>query len=309
MERIKPPALRNGQEIRIVSPSSSADMVNLSRGINRLKALGYRISLGNATKAAYRNQELTVSAEERAKELMDAFTDPDVGAVYCSTGGHAAIHVLDLLDYDQIRDHPKIFVGYSDITALHLAINKQSNMITFHGPMLTSDLDIVYGSEFTHFMGMLEGKTSTLNFRGEDRLMRTIGKGKVEGISMGTNLTVASSLFSTEFMPDPEGRIFFLEDTGVTYREIDRIFFNIEHTTLRSVAGYVFGQFRGVSGSNDPQVFISNMIRDFAFRIKKLSVLEAPFGHGIEQMLIPLNARVSISSEEPHMELKESPVD
>jgi Uncharacterized proteins, homologs of microcin C7 resistance protein MccF len=182
-------------------------------------------------------------------------------------------------------------------------------MITFHGPMLTSDLDIVYGSEFTHFMDMLQGKTSILNFRGEERIMRTIGKGTVEGMSMGTNMAVASSLFSTEFMPDPEGRIFFLEDTGVTYREVDRTLFNIEHTTLRSVSGYVFGQFRGISGSNDSHVFISNMIRDFALRIKKLSVMEAPFGHGIEQMLIPLNARVRISSKEPYMELKESPVD
>ncbi len=309
MERIKPSALKKNQEIRVVSPSSSTDMANLSHGVNKLKSMGYKISLGSSTKAASRSQEFTVPAEDRAKEIMEAFTDPAVSAIYCSTGGHASIHILDHLDFDVIRENPKIFVGYSDITALHLAFNKKANMVTFHGPMLCSDEDIINGPEFIHFINILEGKTAVLNFRGEERLMRSIGKGKVEGLSMGTNLTVASALFSTEFMPDSNGKVFFLEDTGVTYREIDRILFNIEHTGLKNTSGYVFGQFRGLSGSGNPQNFISNVIKDFVSRVDRLSVMEAPFGHGSEQMLIPLNAKVCISDDQPFMELKETPVD
>ncbi|MCL4349779.1 MAG: LD-carboxypeptidase, partial [Candidatus Thermoplasmatota archaeon] len=223
--------------------------------------------------------------------------------------GYGSIHILSLLDYEAIRENPKIFMGYSDITALHLAINRNSNLITFHGPMVASDVDDISKPSFKEFLGILSGKSDEINIY-RDRLIKYIIPGKTEGYSMGTNISLVASLLGTNYIPETTNRIFFIEDTDVTSGDIDRYFFSMKLAhIIEQFNGFVFGDFKAIFDKEEPMPSIEDVVQKFMNEINKPSLYGAPFGHGEEQMVLPLNARIGISDEEPYMELKENVVD
>ncbi|KAA8922117.1 LD-carboxypeptidase [Thermoplasma sp.] len=307
--RIKPPRLREGDEIRIIAPASAPDMKNLSRSIARLKKSGYKVTLGRNIKKLMQMNQLAAPDTSRRDELMEAFLDDHVKAIFCARGGYGSIHILPLIDYDAIRDHPKIFVGYSDITALHLALNARASLITFHGPMPAADPDKFSKNDFKDFVDILKGETTHLNSDVE-RIVRYIIQGRAEGLSMGTNLSVFSSLIGTGYLPDSQGKILFAEDTGVTSGDIDRYLFTMKLAgILDKFEGFAFGEFKSYVDPEDPMPFVEDIIEMYMNSLKKVSIYGLPFGHGEDQMMIPLNAKVRISYEEPYVELLENVVD
>lgn len=308
-DSVKAPALKPGDEIRIIAPASAPDMNNLSKGISRLRNWGYNISLGRNIRKLVQRNALAASDVDRAEELMTAFQDDSVKAVFCARGGYGSIHILPLLDYDLIRDHPKIFVGYSDITALHLAMNKFSNLVTFHGPMPGSDPDEIRKPSFKNFMDIYSGQSRDISGY-LDKVIKYIVSGKVEGVSQGTNISVAASLVGTQYMPSSEGKILFIEDTGVTSGDIDRYFFTMKLAgMLDKFVGFVFGDFKAISEIEEPMPFIEDVVQLYINQLKVPSLYGLPFGHGDEQMLIPLNAKIRLSTESPYLELMEDVVE
>ena len=307
MDRIKPQKLRKNDEIRIIAPSSMPPMKELSEGMEILKKMGYRVSLGKNLKKHSYVSEFSAPVEERLEDLHQAFKD-DVKAIFCAKGGHGTINLLDEIDYELIRENPKIFLGYSDITALHMAFQEKSGLITFHGPMPSSDLETLNSPAFIEFMDILGGNTKSVYFN-PDRFIKSNGKPDAEGITTGTNLSVATALFNTEYMPNPSDKIFLLEDTNVRYGEIDRELFNISHSYLKEFRAYVFGEFKVMESSREPNYLTQNAIHNFSSKVGKLCLFDMPFGHGKEHMLLPLNAKVRISSEFPYIELLEDIVE
>lgn len=127
---------------------------------------------------------------------------------------------------------------------------------------------------------------------------------------MGTNLSVTASLIGTSYMPDPEGRILFVEDTGVTSGDVDRYFFSMKLAgMLPKFAGFVFGEFESIKDIEEPMPFVEDVIQIFMNEVQKPSLYGMPFGHGDDQMLIPLNSRIKISTDEPYLEMLEDVVD
>ncbi|AAT42832.1 S66 peptidase family protein [Picrophilus oshimae] len=309
MNRIRPERLKPGDEIRVIAPASAPDLLRLSRGVARLKKLGFKVSLGRNLKKLVQRNDLAAPAKERADELMAAFRDDNVKAVICARGGYGSIHILPLIDYDVIKEHPKIFVGYSDITALHLAINRNTNLITFHGPMVASDIEEMNKPTFKSFLDVLMGKSQKINIY-EDRIIKYIIPGTVDGISLGTNISLVASLLGTNYLPEPDNRIFFIEDTDVTTGDIDRYFFSMKLAgILDKFNGFVFGDFKAIFDKEEPMPSIEDVVQKYMNELNKTSLYGAPFGHGEEQMIIPLNARIRISSEDPYIELIEEVVD
>jgi muramoyltetrapeptide carboxypeptidase len=305
MEKIKPQKLNPGDEIRIIAPASAPDIKQLSEGVSRLRKLGFKVSVGRNIKKLVQRNDLAAPSKERSEELMAAFKDPNVKAIFCARGGYGSIHILPLLDYDLIKDNPKIFMGYSDITALHLAMNKFSNLITFHGPMVASDVSEFSKPTFKYFLDILSGKSTDISMMNKDRLIKYIIPGKAEGLSMGTNLSVAASLFGTSYLPDTGGRIFFIEDTNITSGDIDRYFYTMKLANLNNFSGYVFGDFKAIMDKDEPTPSVEDVVQKFMNETNKPSLYGAPFGHGEEQLLIPLNAMIEISDDDPYMILKE----
>ena len=308
-ETVKPPALHLGDDIRIVAPASAPDMKNLSRSINRLNKLGFKISLGRNIRKLVQRNSLAAPADERTHELMDAFKDDSVKAILCARGGYGSIHILPHLDYDIIREHPKILIGYSDITALHMAINKLSGLVTFHGPMPASDPDEYSKPLFKTFLDVLSGNSLDIS-RFIDRVIKYIYKGKVEGKSIGTNISVASSLTGTQYMPSPNNKIMFAEDTGITSGDLDRYFSVMKLSAMiGDFVGFAFGEFRQITDAEEPMPYIEDIVQQYINELQKPSIYGLPFGHGEDQMLIPLNARMILSSDSPYIELMENVVD
>lgn len=306
---VKPPALKPGDEIRIIAPASAPDMTKLSKGITRLRNWGYKVSLGKNIRKLVQRNALAAPDKDRAEELMTAFKDDSVKAIFCARGGYGSIHILPLIDYEFIREHPKIFVGYSDITALHLAVNKFSKLITYHGPMPGSDPDEIRKPSFRHVMDVLSGQSDDIS-RFIGRVIKYIVPGKVEGISQGTNISVAASIFGTKYMPEYDGRIFFMEDTGVTSGDIDRYFFTMKLAgMLNRYTGFVFGDFKAIVEAEEPLPFIEDVVQQYINELGVPSLYGLPFGHGEDQMLIPLNAKIRLSTEDPYLELLDNVVE
>ena len=138
--------LRCGDTIGVVSPASPVKPEVLDRGVAKLEALGFRVKLG---KYVYAKQGyLAGSDRERAEDLNAMFRDPEVDAIVCSRGGYGTPRILPLLDYGAITRHPKVFVGFSDITALHVAIRQRTGLVTFHGPMVASDFSQAHVDDY-----------------------------------------------------------------------------------------------------------------------------------------------------------------
>lgn len=306
---LRPPKLRPGDEIRIIAPASAPDMKNLSKSVGKLRKLGYKVTLGRNIRKLVQINQMAASDVERRDELMSAFMDDSVKAVFCARGGYGSIHILPMLDYDLIRDHPKIFIGYSDITALHLALNSQANMITFHGPMPASDPDEISKHSFRKFLDVLAGDTLEME-SGYDRVIKYIISGTAEGRSMGTNISVAASLIGTNYMPDTRDKLLFVEDTGVTPGDIDRYFFTMKLAgMLGHFSGFIFGDFKVIKELDEPMPYIEDVVEKIMEENQKPSIYGMPFGHGEDQMLIPLNAKMRLTTFEPYLELLENVVD
>jgi muramoyltetrapeptide carboxypeptidase len=308
-ETVVPSALKEGDTIGIIAPASAPDMKQLSMSANRLSKMGYKISLGPNIRKLVQRNSLAAPSEDRAKELNAAFRDDNIKMVLCARGGYGSIHILPYIDYDLIREHPKIFVGYSDITALHLAINKLSGLVTFHGPMPASDPDEYGGASFKNFLNILSGKSTDLSTF-INVFVKYIFRGKVEGVSLGTNISVASSLIGTPYFPNPEGKILFSEDAGITSGDLDR-YFSVMRLTgmLQKFSGFAFGEFRQITEIEEPMPPLEDIIQMYIMELEKTSIYGLPFGHGEDQMLIPLNAKVAISSEYPYVEVKQNIVE
>jgi muramoyltetrapeptide carboxypeptidase len=308
-ENIVPGALKEGDTIGIIAPASAPDMKQLSLSVNKLSKYGYKFILGQNIRKLVQRNSLAAPPIDRAKELNDAFRDDNIKMILCARGGYGSIHILPYLDYDMIREHPKIFVGYSDITALHFAFNKLSGLVTFHGPMPASDPDEYSAVSFKNFLNILSGNSTDLSVF-VNVFVKYIFKGKVEGTSLGTNISVGSSLIGTPYFPDPEGKILFSEDAGITSGDLDRYFSVMKLTgMLKKFSGFVFGEFRQITEVEEPMPPLEDIVQQYIQELEKTSIYGLPFGHGEDQMLIPLNSKISISSEYPYVELRQNVVE
>jgi muramoyltetrapeptide carboxypeptidase len=240
---IKPPALGAGDAVAIVAPASNLKADYLARGVAELVRLGFRPRYEEGILA--RERYTAGSDERRAGELMRAFADPEVRAVWAARGGYGAMRLFDLLDPETLRRHPKVFIGYSDMTALHLYFYRRFRWVTFHGPMAAKDL--AGGEE--HYdratllaatgegapLGEIVSPEAVLLHRGEG--------GEVRGRLLGGCLSLVTSMLGTRDELDTRGAILFLEDAAVKPYAIDRM---LEHLRLAGkldeVRAIIFGE-------------------------------------------------------------------
>ncbi len=171
-----------------------------------------------------------------------------------------------------------------------------------------ADLDEMKKPSFTGFLKVLRGESNNIVFN-VDRIIKYVVPGVAEGISEGTNISTFASLIGTDYIPDLKGKIAFFEDIATTASDVDRYLFRLKlGNTLDKFNGFVFGDFTDIPKSEEPLPTIEEIVQDYMLDLKKPALYGLPFGHGDEQMLIPLNAKVRISSDEPYIELLEDVV-
>ena len=244
MQPVKPRALRQGDLIGLISPASPiADTSRIDRAVRYLESLGYRVRLGHHVTASY--GYLAGTDRDRAADLHTMFADRSVRAIFSIRGGYGTPRLLESLDYRLIRNNPKIFVGYSDITALELAIWRKTGLVTFHGPMAGVDLAGA-PDPFTEemFWGMLCSKKKRGAIALPNGPLHSLRAGKASGRLLGGNLALVVSMLGTPYQPDFRETILFLEDITEEPYRIDRMLTQLRNAgILRRSAAILTGHF------------------------------------------------------------------
>lgn len=298
-----PPKLNQGDTIGIVAPAFPWTREGMEGSIRCFEDLGYRVKLGSCAQGIISlHGYLAGEARQRAADLMGMFEDQEVKAIFCARGGYGASQVLPFLDFDAIRRNPKVFVGYSDITNLHMAIFRMTGLVTFHGPMAASNL----WKDFDPYSW--ESLMKAVNMGQELRFVNppdeegvwTVRPGTATGLLVGGNLSVITRAVGTFYQLDTAGKILLLEEVDETIPKIDVMLTQLEHAGMMAqVAGVLLGDFTGCSNDKyDSGYTLDQFFRErFAgYRVPVLSHIRT--GHGKPMGTVPLGSICRMDTEE-----------
>jgi muramoyltetrapeptide carboxypeptidase len=236
---LKPSAVQSGAGIGVIAPASFAQPERMDRGLEALRALGFAPRLGQH--ALERGSLFFAGTREhRLADLHAAFLDKSTSAVMCLRGGYGSNTLLDALDLNLIRKHPKPFFAYSDLTGVQLRLLDQLGLPAFHGPMVAADFSVEDGVHLASFQAALAGEPYSV---GAAEGMRALKPGTARGTLYGGCLSILVSLLGTPYEPQTEGKLLFLEDTGAKPYQIDRMLWQLRQAgKLKRVRGIVFGE-------------------------------------------------------------------
>src|SRR6266851_2316415 len=240
---IKPPVLRPGDTIGIVAPASNIKRPDLDAGCEALRLAGYRPFYFDSI--LEQDLYFAGSAQRRARELEEMFVRDEVRAIVCARGGYGANYLLEELDLEKIKAHPKIFVGYSDLTALLTYFADAAGLVTFHGPMVAKDWAHNDGVDLVSWQAALAGAEAWEPDLGAGSGVRGLVEGAAEGILYGGCLSILVASLGTPYEIRTEGTILFLEDVAAKPYQIDRMLMQLKLAgKLNGVRGIVFGEMR-----------------------------------------------------------------
>ena len=304
---LKPRALEPGARIAVVSPASSAKGERIERGVAALRARGYEVALGEHAEGRW-PQYLSGTAEDRLEDLHAAFADPEIDAIICSRGGYGSNYLLEGLDLELIRENPKPFFGYSDLTTVQTWLLDAVDLVAFHGPMAAADFSREDGIEDSSFDAAVSGGTVAV---GEREGLRILKPGRVRGTVYGGCLSILTASLGTRFEPQMEGRLLFLEDLAAKPYQVDRMLRQlILAGKLDGVPGIVFGEMlECVSPGTD-----SKMLEAVILRV--LDWFDGPIAIGLRSghvsrsnVTLPLGIEAELNlEEEPVLEYLEPAV-
>lgn len=292
---IRPEPLRRGSHVRIVSPASALAPESVQFGVELLQAQGYRVSFGEHTFSRF--SYLAGTDEQRAGDLQAAFDDPDVDAVICSRGGYGCARLFPFLDLDRMAASAKFFGGFSDITTLHLALNRRG-LVTFHTPMMIT-------LSVPREPWVIESFLATL--RGDDPIpegatrAETLVPGSAEGVVTGGCMCLLTDSIGTSDSLDAAGKILILEDVDESPHRVDAMLTHmINAGILASAAGIVVGEMTRTDDKIDPLIGSWAWREIIEDRIKPLgipAVVNFPFGHMKTMLSLPLGIRARLDAD------------
>lgn len=305
---IKPPKLQTGDTIGVVGPASPPVKERLEKGIGYLQQLGYRVKLGEHIDDRY--GYLAGEDADRVRDINRMIRDPEVNAIFCTRGGYGTPRLLEQIDYHAIKKHPKILVGYSDLTALQLAIFHKAQVVTFSGPMVAVEMGKGI-RPFTeqHFWDILTSEAK-IAFSGENGPMRCLKQGSSEGRLLGGCLSMICSIIGTPYQPDFKDAILFVEEVGEEPYRIDRYFMQLKLAGILSrLNGIVFGQFEDCKPSPDtPSLTLEEVLENVVGNLEIPVLADLPYGHIDVKYTLPVGAKVRLDAEAGVLEMIESAV-
>ena len=315
---IKPRRLAAGDTIALVSPASATfESLDLQIATESLEALGFKVKTGAHMRE--RHGYLAGDDKARADDINKAFADSSVAAVHAIRGGWGSARLLPYLDYDTIRRNPKVIIGYSDITALLLAIHAKTGLVTFHGPIGLGRWDpysleyykrVLLNGErvvYTNKQGLSPDRNALtqVEFR-----TQTITPGTAHGRLLGGNLTVLTTILGSPYLPDWDGAILFCEDLREDLYRVDRMLTQLKLAgVLGKIKGFVFGScLQCGPGEGYGALTLEEIFND---HVKPLGIPAwqgAMIGHSQPQWTLPEGIQVEIDASAGTIALLEAPV-
>jgi muramoyltetrapeptide carboxypeptidase len=293
MDIVTPPPLHPGDRILVLAPSSAPRTPQeLTQGLDCLRALGYEADLD--FDANVQHGYLAAPDAERLRVLNRALRRTDVQAIVSIRGGYGALRLLPHLDYDAARRHPKLLIGYSDVTALHWALLARAGWKSLSGPVLTEwpDLD---PAAMQLFQTLLQGRQPDALHLPDAPPLEPLTPGTAEGVLVGGNLSVCSRLVGTPYAPDLSGAILFLEDVEEAPYRVDRMLAHLALAGwLDDLGGVVLGRFTTGTVSG-PSLPLDTVFRDY-FADRPYPVATGlPYGHFMPRATIPIGTRARLT--------------
>jgi muramoyltetrapeptide carboxypeptidase len=295
--RIKPPALRSGDKVGIVAPASNLKRELLQAGCAGLRAAGYEPVYSESI--LDRDLYFAGSVERRARELGEMFVRDDIRAIVCARGGYGANYLLRVLDVERIAAHPKIFVGYSDLTSLLTWFADKAGLVTFHGPMVAKDFAIEDGVELPSWQSALGGDMAWEIGAGSGA--KPLVAGQAEGILYGGCLSLLVAALGTPYDIQTAGTILFVEDLAAKPYQIDRMLMQLKLAgKLNGVLGIIFGEMMDCRQSPDQDYTLEEVV------LRVVGDLGIPVAFGLRSghvsranitLPIGVQARLEVTSE------------
>jgi muramoyltetrapeptide carboxypeptidase len=306
--------LRPGDTVGLIAPASyTFDLWRLDDAAARVEALGLKPKFGKHVRG--RRGFLSGSDDERLEDLHAMFSDADVAAVFALQGGYGTPRLLDRIDYGLIRRNPKILLGYSDITGLHIAIGRKSGLVTFHGPNMIGTLPPRTLELLKRALFVSEPLGSVANPEEQDVLnvefpLRTVTPGVARGRMVGGNLSLITATMGTPYEIDTRDRILLLEDTGEAPYRIDRMLVQLKLAgKLQEAAGIVFGTCSDCTPSRSSfelTLSLSEVLTEILGPLGKPVLVGLLFGHTKEKSIIPFLVEAELDAGARRLTILES---
>jgi muramoyltetrapeptide carboxypeptidase len=304
VDKCKPRRLKQGDTIGIIAPASPLyNRSDLKRGISTLEEWGYRVVVGEHVNE--RHEYLAGTDAQRAADLNAMFQNDSIDAIFVTQGGYGSARILHLLDFDAIRQNPKILIGYSDITSLHLAIHKRTGLVTFHGPGMAGynaeDLSD-YRKEYLFKALTSPEPIGEIKKANEKKYIHTIQAGEASGELIGGNLTLLCASLGTPYEVETEGKILFLEELDTEPWVIDHMLTHLFNAgKLQKAAGIVIGECKDcVPYKHNPGFPVTFSLEDvLEDRLAPLDIpvlYGLPLGHTRELATLPIGVQARLDA-------------
>jgi muramoyltetrapeptide carboxypeptidase len=304
---LKPLPAWKGARIAVVSPASNARTDRITRGLEVLWSLGYD-AVASEHALGKHPPYFSGTPQERLDDLHKAFADPETRAIICTRGGYGSNYLLEGLDLNLIRKHPKPFFAYSDMTALQTWLLDQIGLVSFHGPMVAADFSVPEG---VHLGSFRKAITTGLVEAGPEQGMRILRPGRAIGPIYGGCLSILAASLGTRFAPQTEGKLLFLEDVGTKPYQIDRMLRQMVLAgKFDGVTGFVFGEMLDCASPGTSPGLLDQVI------LRVLDWFDGPIAIGLRSghvsqgnVTLPLGIEAEIvADEEPVLRYLESAV-
>ncbi len=304
----KPAGLKRGDKIAIISPASPSSMYSVHRCTRFFKNHGIEVEHSYSVRwQKNRHNYFSATDDDRAKEFMDYVQRDDIKALVAARGGYGSMRILDKIDYNIIKENPKIILGYSDITALLNAITHQTGMITYHGPVASSDFSGVEGESIKRCIFQnSDDKDYSIN----SSKMWSLVPGKAQGEIVGGNLSIVSGLLGTPYDIDFTGKIVALEETREAQYKIDKMLTQLALSgKLHKAAGLIFGQFKNLNSRRpfnpNRSLTVKEILEQVIQPIGIPTIYGVPFGHLDTQYTLPIGGLATIDATNKHVYLND----
>lgn len=288
-DMLVPDKLKKGDKVGIIAPANPATDDSLSRATDILENAGFVPVISDDIKCGWIGDP---TGEKRAAAFNKLVSDSTIKAIICLRGGYGSMHIIDKIDYAMFRKNRPILVGYSDITALHMAIYKNAHVITFHGPMLSSN----YGQKesFECLFNMLMDNLNNFELSNIDNSdFKTLKKGIAQGELVGGNMVLISALMGTDYEINTEGKILFIEELEEPLYRLDRILHQLKLAgKFDKVAGIIIGDiYKCDSGDGSALQGVLNFFKE---NVDVPVIYNVHAGHNTNPITLPLGAQVRI---------------
>lgn len=297
---IKPERLKKGDTVAVIAPASPPNKGNLKRGLDFLEDLGLNYKLGKSLYEVY--GYLAGNDHARLEDLHEMFLDDEVKAIICAGGGYGTARIASAIDYKLMENHPKIFWGYSDITFLHTAIRQQTGLVTFHGPMLASDI----GKEGAHPLSKETFRQlfqpTELQYDQNFSQIEELVRGSAEGPLVGGNLSLLSSSMGTPFEIDTKGKILLIEEINEEPRAVDQMLNQLHMAgKLQETSGIIVGDFHDCVPERELSLSLEEVIEHYVKLAGRPTLKGFKMGHCSPHIGVPFGTIAKMDTFEKRL--------